>query len=675
MYLCGVKNDKRNMIRLLDRIYRHMGVAAMAVALIISSMAAYAADEFIPLAPSYNDSTMWIVRDNDPKGTGADVFYVVSTWEADYTQQTKVGGKWTVMPCHYADVRNATHREHMSREINGVAAYMAPGNRFYAPFYRHATIEAFLTMNEDSIRRRTRLAMDDVREAFDHFIAQRDPSRPLIIAGFSQGGLAVVELLKHMSDDTYSQLAAAYVLGYKITPEDTMTCKRIKAARGEQDTGVTICYNTVKDVKFIQPVIAATCMGINPVNWRTDATPALLHDTITVTLEPEHHVLVVSGYSGSEYHPYKNFINVGDIHSCEPWLYNDCLRKNFRVRARAWRRKNRIGFQTDSLMVHDPVMAYEDGTYYLLSTGMGLNWATSKDRRTWTVQPTPFIERMPEWTRDSVPGFRGHTWAPDILRWKNRWWLTYSCSTFGRNTSAIGLMSADRLSGPWKDEGCLVASRAKRDEWNAIDPCLIVDESDQLWMTWGSFWDGIQIARLDNRTISQLDNSQLDNSQFTIHNSQLSNRQIVQLSNQKTIARRYARGKETKEPNPTSKYAGPNAIEAPFIMKHDGYYYLFVSWDYCCRGALSNYRVVVGRSCTVDGPYVDRDGKAMVDGGGTLVIEGDKQEFDAAGHCAAYNMNGEDIFICHGYSVALDGASLLIQKRIQWTPDGWPVVN
>ena len=85
--------------------------------------------------------------------------------------------------------------------------------------------------------------------------------------------------------------------------------------------------------------------------------------------------------------------------------------------------------------------------------------------------------------------------------------------------------------------------------------------------------------------------------------------------------------------------------------------------------------MVVGRSCTVDGPYVDRDGKAMVDGGGTLVIEGDKQEFDAAGHCAAYNMNGEDIFICHGYSVALDGASLLIQKRIQWTPDGWPVVN
>ena len=185
--------------------------------------------------------------------------------------------------------------------------------------------------------------MADVCTAFDYFQAQRDKSRPLIIAGFSQGGLAVVELLKHIDDETYGQLAAAYVLGYKVTPEDTTVCKHIKAAQGETDTGVTICYNTVKDVKYIQPVIAATCMGINPVNWRTDATPATLHDTITVTLSPPYHVLVVNGYSGSEYRPYKGFLNVGDIHSCEPWLYSECLAKNIAVRANAWReqKKNR----------------------------------------------------------------------------------------------------------------------------------------------------------------------------------------------------------------------------------------------------------------------------------------------------------------------------------------------
>ena len=192
--------------------------------------------------------------------------------------------------------------------------------------------------NEDSTRQRTRLSMSDVYTAFDHFLARRDKLRPLIIAGFSQGGLAVVELLKHMSDETYGQLAAAYVMGYKVTPRDTLECKHIKAARGETDTGVTICYNTVKDVKYIQPVVGATCFAINPVNWRTDATSATLHDSITVTLSSEHHVLVVKGYSGAEYRPYKNFINVGDIHSCEPWLYSECLKENINVRAKQWRR-------------------------------------------------------------------------------------------------------------------------------------------------------------------------------------------------------------------------------------------------------------------------------------------------------------------------------------------------
>lgn len=286
---------------------------------------------FIPQAPDYDDYTMWFTLDGDTAGNGADVFYVVSTWEEDWQDDD---GRLS----HYADVWKPLHREHMTTEISKVAAYMSPGNRFYAPFYRHSTIEAFMMNNEDSTRQRTRLSMSDVCAAFDHFLARRDKQRPLIIAGFSQGGLAVVELLKHMSDETYGQLAAAYVMGYKVTPRDTLECKHIKAARGETDTGVTICYNTVKDVKYIQPVIGATCFAINPVNWRTDATPATLHDSITVTLSPEHHVLVVKGYSGAEYRPYKNFINVGDIHSCEPWLYSECLKENINVRAQQWRR-------------------------------------------------------------------------------------------------------------------------------------------------------------------------------------------------------------------------------------------------------------------------------------------------------------------------------------------------
>ncbi len=293
------------------------------------------AKEFIPKAPDYNNATMWVTSNGDTDNTGADIFYVVSTWEEDWT--TKDG-----QICHYADVWNPDHREHMgSLEINKVAAYMSPGNNFYAPYYRHTTIEAWMTKDETLLSQRLRLAMDDVRKAFDYFQAHRDQSRPLIIAGFSQGGRAVVELLKHIDDKTYSQLAAAYVMGYKVTNADMQQCSHIQPAKGETDTGVTICYNTVKDVKYIQPIIAASDVCINPVNWHTDATPATLHDSITVTVSPDYHVLVVSGYSGSEYAPYKGFINVGDIHSCEPWLYKECIAKNIKIRTKQWREKNK----------------------------------------------------------------------------------------------------------------------------------------------------------------------------------------------------------------------------------------------------------------------------------------------------------------------------------------------
>lgn len=328
------------------------------------------------------------------------------------------------------------------------------------------------------------------------------------------------------------------------------------------------------------------------------------------------------------------------------------------IAATAQRRpRQRMAYTTDTVMVHDPVMAYEAGKYYLLSTGMGIQWATSDDRKTWTVQPTPFLKDIPQWTRDSVPGFRGHVWAPDIIRKDGLWWLAYSCSTFGKNTSAIGLMVSEKLTGPWRDCGPIVCSKEKRNDWNAIDPNFIVDDNGTPWLVWGSFWDGIQLARLDHTM-------HLAKSQTSNLNPQIT-----------TIARRYARGQESKEPNPTSQYAGPNAIEAPFIFHHGGWYYLLVSWDYCCRGAKSNYRVAVGRSRHVAGPYLDRQGKDMLQGGGTILLEGDKQEYEAAGHCAAYHLDNRDIFICHGYSAKRDGMALLIQKEIRWTADGWPELD
>ena len=287
--------------------------------------------QYVPEAPDYTDATMWYARENAGTGTGADVFYLVSTWETDWTTED---GRI----CHYADVYNAEHRADMDKEISRIADYMGEGNNFYSPYYRHITIDIWETQNEDTINNRFRTAFDDVRHAFEVFLQCRgDSSRPFVLAGFSQGGKAVVELLKTMPAGVADRMAAAYVLGYKVTPADTLASGNIRPARGAADTGVTICYNSVSDVRYIKPVVAVPCaMCINPVNWRTDATPATLHDTVTVSLSPEHHVLVVKGYSGSEYEPIRGFLNVGDFHGAEPWLYQECLRENIQARVRAY---------------------------------------------------------------------------------------------------------------------------------------------------------------------------------------------------------------------------------------------------------------------------------------------------------------------------------------------------
>ena len=392
--------------------------------LILISPAAYGQRErtVTPKAPDYRDATMWITADEDPDGTGADIFYVVSTWEEDWKDAR---GRVS----HYADVWNPRHRERMGREMNGVAAYMAPGNRFWAPFYRHATIDAFLTRDEQTIRERTRLATDDVCAAFDQFLKERDSSRPLIIAGFSQGGMAVVELLKHMDDETYKQLAAAYVMGYKVTARDLAECKHIKAAEGASDLGVTICYNTVKDVKYVQSVIADTQFAINPVNWRTDATPAVLHDTVTVTLAPAYHALVVTGYPGTEYkprrlkgpvQPYFTVDQLPDLIACLP-APPDTLSNQFGydIQRYFWGKTQRLDSARAEMVKGDAVWGYQPLLdQFAVAFGLRVNpedtpeiWRLMETALTTTdqmrVQPKAYYHRKRPFERFDEPTLTG----------------------------------------------------------------------------------------------------------------------------------------------------------------------------------------------------------------------------------------------------------------------------
>ena len=126
--------------------------------------------------------------------------------------------------------------------------------------------------------------------------------------------------------------------------------------------------------------------------------------------------------------------------------------------------------------------------------------------------------------------------------------------------------------------------------------------------------------------------------------------------------------------NLADSLAGNAAIEAPFIFKKDKYYYLFVSWDYCCRGEKSDYKVVAGRSENVKGPYLDKNGIAMTQNGGTMIVQGDNKEWFGAGHNSVYTFDGKDYIIYHGYDAKDRGRSKLIIHELRWDQEGWPVV-
>lgn len=119
---------------------------------------------------------------------------------------------------------------------------------------------------------------------------------------------------------------------------------------------------------------------------------------------------------------------------------------------------------------------------------------------------------------------------------------------------------------------------------------------------------------------------------------------------------------------------GDGTIEGPFIIKRAQYYYLFVSLDHCCRGLKSDYNVVVGRSPKVEGPYVDKTGEKLNNGGGTLIASGN-EDWAAVGHNGICVDNGIYYLVCHGYDKHDNGRAKLIVRELKWDKDDWPVVE
>lgn len=288
--------------------------------------------------------------------------------------------------------------------------------------------------------------------------------------------------------------------------------------------------------------------------------------------------------------------------------------------------------------VHDPAVAKEGDSYYLFSTGAGIPVRCSDDMETWTLCSRVFFG-SPRWHREMVPGAQD-IWAPDISFFQGRYFLYYSVSIFGTNTSAIGLATNETLDPNsaryrWRDEGVVIASD-RADDWNAIDPNLVVDRDGLPWLAFGSYWSGLKLVRLDPATGKLLDPA------ATLY----------------PLASR-------DEP--------PRAIEAPFVIYRKPYYYLFASFDACCRGVDSTYNVRVGRAKGVIGPYLDREGVSMLNGGGTLVLEG-SERWRGPGHNAVISEGDRDLIVYHAYDAEFRGSPTLRIDALQWDEEGWPRV-
>ena len=294
------------------------------------------------------------------------------------------------------------------------------------------------------------------------------------------------------------------------------------------------------------------------------------------------------------------------------------------------------------VQIHDPSVIEVDGQFVALGTGQqgpthgAIRAKTSPDGVKWT-EAGVIGQGPPAWAREAL-GFKpSNVWAPSISRRAKTAFLYYCLSSFGRNASAIGLMtnaSFDPLKPGegWQDQGLVLMSK-DGDDFNAIDPFRVDSSDGRAYLAFGSFWSGVKLSELDPET-----------------------------------------GKLMRAGTPRIALAGRDgggAVEAASILEHDGKFYLFVSFDQCCKGVASTYNIRVGRAEQIEGPYRDKDSKVMLEGGGSLVMSTTGRFIGPGGQEAVKTSKG-DRLAYHYYDGDAAGASKLQFSPILWSADGWP---
>lgn len=304
----------------------------------------------------------------------------------------------------------------------------------------------------------------------------------------------------------------------------------------------------------------------------------------------------------------------------------------------------------DNLPVHDPSIIRQGSTYYAFTTDViGLppsNYLPircSQDKLHWTACGSIFPAAMPAWVVAKIPGILG-LWAPDVSYFNGEYHVYYAGSVLDSQRSVIGLVTNATLDPTdpaykWVDRGEVLES-LPGDDFNAIDPNILVDTDGSIWLTYGSYWSGIKQRQIDPAT------------------------GLLLASN------------PTRFDLATRPGVPGDPIEGASLVHHNGYYYLFVSVDHCCNQnvATDDYKEAVGRSTNPHGPFVDEAGTPMMDGGGTVLLKADAT-WNAPGGGTAYldPSNGDSLIIFHALNMTQNGAMYMWIKNLGWVSD-WPVI-
>ena len=251
---------------------------------------------------------------------------------------------------------------------------------------------------------------------------------------------------------------------------------------------------------------------------------------------------------------------------------------------------------------------------------------------------------LPSWVATTVPA-AVNIWAPDLSFFNGVYHLYYAVSSFGSQNSAIGLATSPTLdqtdpSYKWTDQGAVLVSQAGGN-FNAIDPSITVDTDGSVWMSYGSFWNGIFQQQIDPTTGKIINGS-------TYH-----------------LAQRSAADSPS------------DAIEGASLVHKGSYYYLFTSWNSCCNSnaATDNYEIVIGRGTSVHGPFLDKNGVDMAAGGGYVLLQGDGVNWIAPGGQTAYiDATGGDLLVFHALKISANYLDYLFVRSLDFS-SGWPVIG